>query len=139
MLYLNTKIEEEYIRHIELVPQDNDNHFALSDMRHGRSLSKHSLKTNNRILPWKMTLYLDGSPSRGELRVMSHTDCSLNVCLTLKAQSKDVYQSIKGLGSYLREHSSFENMAQKIQGNTTPVSLYAYIIVPQHDRGLDNG
>lgn len=29
MLYLNTKIEEEYIRHIELVPQDNDNHFAL--------------------------------------------------------------------------------------------------------------
>lgn len=86
-----------------------------------------------------MTLYLDGSPSRGELRVMSHTDCSLNVCLTLKAQSEDVYQSIKGLGSYLREHSSFENMAQKIQGNTTPVSQYAYIIVPQHDRGLDNG
>lgn len=46
MLYLNTTIEEEYIRHIELVSQDNDNNFALSEMRHGRSLSKHSLFEN---------------------------------------------------------------------------------------------
>ncbi len=46
MLYLNTTIEEEYIRHIELVPQDNDNNFALSDMHHSRSLSKHSISEN---------------------------------------------------------------------------------------------
>lgn len=46
MLYLNAEIEEECIRHVELVLQDNDNHFALSDMRHGGSLSKHSLSEN---------------------------------------------------------------------------------------------
>lgn len=59
----------------------------------GRCQSIPYLPTNKIILSWKMTLYLDRSPCRWELRVMSHTDCFLNVCLTLKAQSKDVIKA----------------------------------------------